>query len=289
MSVNWQAFSHAHRDHYRSCNYTGERSLNYYDAHAPYFVPPNPAPPFGLRPEDWTDNQSLLYWEKRRHDEFFSGTGTRHITPREQVLARDGYDDCIAYIDKQLGNLLFELKRRRLLDNTLVIVTADHGESFGEHGLYGHFHSVHRTELDVPLVLVMPGRAPADRVLAEPVSLRDLPATVVDLLSLDGTAPFPGNSLARHWRADAPIPVESDPIYSELCEYGLRAIRSGPNVYIHAHDGIELLFDLTTDPLEMQNLAGVPAAQSTLESCRRLMAKVTTTTSSGTVGSRNKE
>ncbi len=50
-------------------------------------------------------------------------------------MARDCYDDCIAFLDEQLGKLLEELERQGLLDNTLVIITSDHGEAFGDHGL----------------------------------------------------------------------------------------------------------------------------------------------------------
>ena len=97
----------------------------------------------------------------------------------------------------QLGRLFDELERRGVLENTLVIVTSDHGEELGEHGLFGHGRSLYRPELHVPLLIVRPGRVAAGRVVAEPVSLRDLPATVVDLLGLADGSPFPGGSLAR--------------------------------------------------------------------------------------------
>ena len=94
-------------------------------------------------------------------------------------MARDCYDDCIAYLDEQLGRLLDELARRGLLDNTVVIITSDHGEAFGDHGIFGHSNGVFFDEIGVPLVILSPG-APAGRVVGNPVSLRDLPATVVD-------------------------------------------------------------------------------------------------------------
>ena len=85
-----------------------------------------------------------------------------------------------------------------LLDNTVVIITSDHGEAFGDHGHFGHGPGVYLDEIGVPLVILSPG-APAGRVVESPVSLRDLPATVVDLLGLPAGSPFPGRSLAAYW------------------------------------------------------------------------------------------
>ena len=73
------------------------------------------------------------------------------------VSVRDGYDDCLAYLDAQIGLLFDELGRRGALDNTVVVITADHGEGFGEHGLSGHGVSLYRPELHVPLLVLSPG------------------------------------------------------------------------------------------------------------------------------------
>ena len=113
-------------------------------------------------------------------------------------MARDCYDDCIAYLDEQLGRLLDELERQGLLANTDVIITSDHGEAFGDHGILGHSYSVNLDEIGVPLVILSPD-APAGREVYSPVSLRDLPATVVDRLGLSDGSPFPGRSLAAYW------------------------------------------------------------------------------------------
>ena len=70
----------------------------------------------------------------------------------------DAYDDCIADLDEQLGMLLDELERRRILQETWLIITSDHGESFGEHtGVFCHGTSLYQTELHVPLLIVPPG------------------------------------------------------------------------------------------------------------------------------------
>ena len=120
---------------------------------------------------------------------------------RDIQLAHDCYDDCIAFLDEQLGRLLGELRGQGLLDNTVVIITSDHGEGFGDHGIVGHGSSLYLDTIGVPLVILSPG-APAGRVVDSPVSLRDLPATVVDQLGLSAGSPFPGRSLSACWRSD---------------------------------------------------------------------------------------
>ena len=69
-------------------------------------------------------------------------------------MAADVYDDCIFYLDRQLGMLLQELSQRGVLENTLVIVTADHGEHLGDHLLFFHGCSLYRQLVQVPLVIV---------------------------------------------------------------------------------------------------------------------------------------
>ena len=71
-------------------------------------------------------------------------------------LAEDSYDNCVAYLDEQLGELIRELLRRGVLEHTLVIVTADHGEGMGEHDLFDHGESLYRAEIHVPLLIVPP-------------------------------------------------------------------------------------------------------------------------------------
>ena len=113
----------------------------------------------------------------------------------------DGYESSIAYLDEQLGRLFEELRGRGLLENTFVIVTSDHGEHFHERGFSGHGASLYRREIHVPLLIFPPGEVPGRRVVTQPVSLRDLPATIVDILGVTEDSPFPGRSLATSFRS----------------------------------------------------------------------------------------
>ena len=206
------------------------------------------------------------------------------MTPRELRMVSDAYDDCLAYIDEQLGRLLGELGRRGRLEETLVIVTADHGEHFGEHGLYGHASSLYDQEVRVPLVIVPPRGGEAGRVVERVVSLRDIPATVVDLAGLGADSPFPGRSLARCWApgsgpagpADRPVlveveePAQASPNQgrSPIFRGSMKAVIADGRAYIRNGDGVEELYDVAGDPGESHDLAGTPEALPQLERAR---------------------
>src|SRR5262245_39305230 len=86
----------------------------------------------------------------------------------------DVYDGGIAYIDLSVDSLLTELDRRGVLDNTIVVIAADHGEYFGQHRMFGHGNGLHRPVLNVPLMMIWRGRVPAGARNETLVSLRDL-------------------------------------------------------------------------------------------------------------------
>ena len=154
-----------------------------------------------------------------------------------------------------------------MLEETLVVVTADHGEHFGEQRLFGHGCSVYSPELHVPLVILPPQRrspAVAGRVVAAPVSLRDLAATIVDVTvpSHESSAPFPGHSLLSACTRPDPLrdrgTPEDDPNQgsSPVCRGPLVSLVEGGFHYIRNGDGREELYDLEADPHEGHDLAG---------------------------------
>ncbi len=248
--------------------------LNYNEAHTPYEVPDGSPGGFGIRPESWHDRLVLHKWITRDRPD---------LTPRDIQMASDVYDDCIAYLDRRLGSLLDELGRRGALDDTVVIVTSDHGEHLGDHRLFFHGCSLYRQLVEVPLVVAGPIRGPSGRVVDEPVSLRDLPATVLDLIGVDRGDPFPGRSLARFWarRDGAPQPA-FEPVLMELerpellTNQGREPVAKGPMKsmvaggmhYIRRADGEEL-YALETDPDERTDASRYPQARSVLEGFRR--------------------
>lgn len=258
--------------------------LNYLDAHSPYAVPEGDTQHFGLQPRTPADHQVLLQ---------YADIDKRNIGPAELALPHDAYDDCIAYLDRQIGSLLDELERRGVLQNTLVLVTADHGELFGEHDLYGHGTSLYLPEIHVPLLVIAPGLVPASQVVSEPVSLRDLAATVVDLAGQAAGAPFPGGSLAACWGSDAK--EGRPPISAAVSEHSNKPVLEpgkgrGPTQrgfamsqvggalhYILDSAGNEELFGLKHDRAETSNLKGSTGERAALGEYRNSLLHVLNT------------
>jgi arylsulfatase A-like enzyme len=257
--------------------------LNYFDAHAPYVPPPGYVGRFGIRPRPPRDYEFLLG---------HMGAANNPSINRDAQMANDCYDDCIAFLDDELGRLLNELRGQGLLDNTVVIITSDHGEAFGDHGHFGHGSSLYLDSIGVPLVVLSP-RAPAGRVVDSPVSLRDLPATVVDQLGLSAGSPFPGRSLADYWRS-APGQVSqgiTTPALSEQADsiafepqppsghghlgFQMSLVASGHH-YIRNGSGAEMLYDLVRDPFELSNQIGSSYGDQTVGVFRKMLLEVLT-------------
>jgi arylsulfatase A-like enzyme len=262
--------------------------LNYYDAHGPYQPPEGYRRRFGLAARSSAEAEAILRQFHRlgRREDATGREDPRHVAELGRAAAevrRDGYDDCIAYLDDQLGRLFADLQRRGVLANTLVIVTADHGEHLGDHHLFGHGHSLYRPLLDVPLLIHHPARVPSGRSVRAPVSLRDLPATVADLLGLEAASPFPGRSLALCWGpTSAPVREATAPLLSEVehqkkfapsplipaSRGPLQALVGVDRIYIRNPDGRDELYDLEHDPEEARDLAGAPGSGPVLEQFR---------------------
>ena len=239
--------------------------VNFIDAHYPYEPEEGGVRRFGVKPRTKREIDLIENW--RTEDK-------SRLSTREIAFARDSYDDAIADLDEQLGRLLDELERRGILESTWLIITSDHGESFGEQpGIFIHGTSLYQCQIHVPLVIVPPsGRPrPARPVIPETVSLRDLPSTVVDLLDLEAGAPFPGASLAPLWESPPsgstvghPVsptspalsevvptdPLEPDPAKLLEDRRAWAALAEGESIYIRIRqdDGQrEELFDLHED------------------------------------------
>ena len=255
--------------------------LNYVDAHSPYTVPEGAPHRFGHKPAS-SDEIRII---DRAWDLI-----DRQTLPKYYVtIARDAYDSCLAYLDEQLGMLFDELERRATLDDTVVVITSDHGDGLGEHGLFDHGESLYNTELDVPLLILLPRRSRTARVVSQVVSLRDLPATILDLVGQSDGSPFPGHSLAGRWRDSGAQPTAASAAFSELFvpnphkanpgrspgERGaLVAVAQGDFAYIRNEgDGGEELFNDRDDPHQLSNLAGQSAMKPLVDRFRNQVAR----------------
>ena len=228
--------------------------LNYYDAHGPY-LPPAPYDKM-FDPRGRPNNYSPLHRFLGRP----SPTGLAAPIVEREIAQ---YDGALAYLDHELGELFAELDRRGILGNTIVVVTADHGEEFGEHGVFDHGNSLYRPSVQVPLLIVGPGHTPGGASVNQAVSLRDVAHTLVDLATPGEDNPFPGMSLRRFWTDSLPA---EDPVLSEVSK-GIRTPRWYPVSrgdmksvvaeslrYIRNGDGKEELYGLLNDPWETRDL-----------------------------------
>lgn len=234
--------------------------VNYYDAHAPYISPerakfsnlPNPG---GLVNTDWTTAD--IYNPK---------------TPEQAQGEIDAYDGGIYYTDQQIDVLLKELESRGKLDNTIVVITSDHGELFGEHGLWEHHNSLYKPVIHVPLIVWYPKSAPQNMRIDTPVSNTFIPAMLLDMLGEPEQTAFRGPPLSQLWADPAAAANFPDPI-AEMAESSWvnphhLSIRGdmvtvlSPEWQFIAHEfnGIEL-YNLNDDPDQENNLAGENPAE----------------------------
>jgi arylsulfatase A-like enzyme/Tfp pilus assembly protein PilF len=179
--------------------------------------------------------------------------------PYDQLYADDPYDGEIAYADSCLGFLLEHLKRLGVLERTLVVMTADHGEGLGEHGEITHATLAYDSTLHVPLVIRPPqGAAPAGTVVERRVGTVDIVPTVLELLGVELPEELQGRSLVPLWRDPAgepPFAAHYAENLSPRLTHGwgeLRVLVDGPLKYIHGPR--PELYDLDADPGEVRNL-----------------------------------
>lgn len=228
--------------------------LNYIDAHSPYHAP---------------DSVRAA----------LPGAGTN----------REGqYEVSIRYLDGQIHSLLTELEVRGLLRNTLVIITSDHGEEFGTHGLWAHGTGLYLTQIQVPLVLLMEGTIPAGLRVTPAVSLRNVAATVLDLAGGDHPSELelPGASWRRFWQTPGAELGPDDLVLSNLtprprpeawyrnARGELRSVIGSAHHYINNADRSEEVYDIGADAWERQNLIDSKVVPQPLAPMRSILRDI---------------
>jgi arylsulfatase A-like enzyme len=182
------------------------------------------------------------------------------------------YDAALAYVDAEIGRLFEELQSRGLIQNTLVVITSDHGEALGEHGEDGHTSNLYREQIQIPLILSYPGRFPAGERRTDAVSLAWLPRTISELSKIPGR--FPGKNLAA-------APGSGEEETEVLAEYhtlkGPKLVSLATSRWhyiVNVSTGKEELFDLRKDPTELTNLAGTADGEQIAASFRARLAEL---------------
>jgi arylsulfatase A-like enzyme len=193
----------------------------------------------------------------------------------------DRYDASIAYIDSELDRLVTELERRGTLDRSIVVITSDHGELFGEHGLEGHAKGLYLGLLHVPLIVRYPAGVPAGRRVDATASLQDLPATIADLAGLGPV--MPGTSLARRWRgeggsslaiAELDRGINVDPAFPNARTW-VQSVVGEEHHYLRDGLGREELYAYRSDSLERTDLAQRPESAEVLRRFRAVLDSAT--------------
>jgi arylsulfatase A-like enzyme len=271
--------------------------LNLMDVHEPYLPSPDMARRFWTSPiPSKTFASTASGWNALRARDAAQpeqrGQRQRELEDVSRRLC-DLYDECIYGLDAELGRFLSELHAAGCLANTWVVITADHGEHFGEHDRFSHGSSLYNELTHVPLILIPPlgaegtGTDGASRLrgrrVAVPVSLRDLPRTLTEVLFPGADNPFPGRSLARHWDASAPILV--DPVLSQLDErlageefasdqkLTMNSVIAENYILIESRGNPPELYAIE-DLKQQRNLAAQPDQKSRLERLRSTMASL---------------
>ena len=236
------------------------------------------------RPADRVTDSALAWLGEAPRDPFFAWVhyydphSPHQAQPDYASRLPDPYDAEIAFVDDQIERLVGWLRSRGLLDDTIVVVVGDHGESFGEHGEPEHGLFVYDTTVRVPLIVSWPGSIEAPAVRQADVALVDLFPTLVELAGIEAHGRHDGQSLAPVLAAEPGADAARE-IYGESrcgqIGYGWAPLR------FLVHDGLKYvaaprpeLYDLRADPGELRDLtAERPSdARALLERLERLEA-----------------
>lgn len=190
-------------------------------------------------------------------------------TPEDVYRSRRGYYANASYIDDKLGELLRELERFGLNDNTVILFTSDHGDQLGEHGMWFK-RTCREWSARVPLIVAGPGMV-SGRAVAENVSLLDLYPTFLDLADVElpehyaEFAPaLEGRSIVPFLHGECPADWPNKVIIENNGEGTIKPIRALVKdrfKFIYVHEQPDQLFDLGKDPDEWHNLIGDPRHQ----------------------------
>ncbi len=201
----------------------------------------------------------------------FANFGKDFPETDELEAIRAVYDAALRDLDVATGALIDGLEARGLLEDTIVVLTADHGEQLGEHGRFNHRFSLYDTLVHVPLVVRYPAAMAPGRV-GHPVSTTDIFATVLDLAGVPsppvmarslrdaadrGVVTFLDRPLEREVASVRGVHPDIDP--APWLREGT-AVALGDEVWIHHSDGSDQVYDVAADPVQERNLAadGVP-------------------------------
>lgn len=250
--------------------------VHLWDPHTPYRAPADIGEPFAAQPlPSWlTEDVRAQHWAgcgphgARECNGFAPKPQMLGIFPRQPqeipdmaaVRAMfDGYDTGVLMADDCVGRILNLLADLGIDDDTVILLSSDHGETLGELNVYGDHQTADQITTRVPLLLRWPGTVPAKRYHAKHYQI-DVSATLIDLLGKRVPDNWDGESFASALRAGEDTGREFL-VVSQAAWACQRGVRFDDFIYIHTrHDAFhlypdEMLFDLAQDPHQQHNLA----------------------------------
>jgi N-acetylglucosamine-6-sulfatase len=177
----------------------------------------------------------------------------------------------LAAVDEGLGRLLEGLETRRVLDDTVVVLVGDNGYFYGEHGLSEERRLAYEESIRLPLLVRYPPAARAGTTPTQMALTIDLAPTFLELAGLAPEPSLDGRSLVgvlkgpvADWRRSFLIEYTSDIVFPRIDRMGYEAVRTERYKYVRFRElaGMDELYDLDTDPYELQNLEGSPVARA---------------------------
>jgi len=197
----------------------------------------------------------LTYEPPAPFDSMFTGAKIFKDLPSQQSTAYAGYAGEIAYVDHCIGRIIEKLKEIGQYDSTLICITSDHGEMLGEHGELTHGFFIYRGNIDVPLIIKVPGRG-NNLKIKNTVGLVDIVPTICSALGIEIGHKIQGQDLLAYYDNDNPYPDRYFFCQSlEPTKYNanpLLGIISDRYKYIHTTRSE--IYDLQKDQFELKNM-----------------------------------
>lgn len=203
-----------------------------------------------------------------------TGTSDRDVRGRLEMLLA---------VDESLGRITQTLEAQGSLDNTIIILTSDHGYFYGEFGLDQERRLAYEETARIPLIIRYPKMAKAGTTLAQMVQTIDLAPTILGMTGVTDTVQRQGMSLVplldghtTPWRTSLLVEYYSDKVFPRIQTMGYQAVRTERYKYIHYTElvGMDELYDLVADPFEMHNLMNSAAGNAALPAMRQELERL---------------
>ena len=221
---------------------------------------------------DWHDNGRYPYIKKGGHASLFNAP----VNEKDVKASMRAYYACVTEMDEALGQIVDQVKKLGVYDNTIFVYTTDHGEHLFEHGMHEK-HNMFEDAVNIPFIISCPALLPKGVTCNSPGSMIDVLPTLSELLGYEPLKQWEGRSLVGQINAKNPW---DRVVYSEFYQHGfapweqanvaMRMYLDNKYKYVYTQGYIDQLFDTKADPDEMHNLALNSKYSATVERYRFL-------------------